>query len=88
VSHSLADYMAPEVLKCPLKRSPEVCPGGELLLQQLEPKPAASRTPSHLPCRLALRHTQENKGRAELAYSEAVDAWAAGVLAYELLVGQ
>jgi hypothetical protein len=31
---------------------------------------------------------QENKGRAELAYSEAVDAWAAGVLAYELLVGR
>jgi hypothetical protein len=45
--------MAPEVLRCPLKRSP-----------------------------------LENKGREELAYSEAVDAWAAGVLAYELLVGQ
>lgn len=47
------DYMAPEVLKVPLKRHPE-----------------------------------ENKGRLDLAYSEAVDAWAAGVLAYELLVGQ
>ena len=49
----LPDYMAPEVLRCPLKRSPD-----------------------------------ENKTRSDFAYSEAVDAWAAGVLAYELLVGQ
>ena len=32
-------------------------------------------------------HPQENKERALLAYGPGVDAWAAGVLAYELIVG-
>jgi serine/threonine protein kinase len=32
-------------------------------------------------------HPQENKERALLAYGAGVDAWAAGVLAYELVVG-
>lgn len=47
------DYMAPEVLRCPLKRTPV-----------------------------------DNKNRADLHYSQAVDAWAVGVLAYELLTGR
>ena len=32
-------------------------------------------------------HPAENKDAAHLAYAAGVDAWAAGVLAYELLVG-
>lgn len=32
-------------------------------------------------------HPAENKERSLLAYTAGVDAWAAGVLAYELLVG-
>ena len=32
-------------------------------------------------------HPQENKERALLAYGAGVDAWAAGVLAYELAIG-
>lgn len=47
------DYMAPEVLRCPLKR-----------------------------------HPGDNKDRPELHYATAVDAWAVGVLAYELLTGR
>jgi serine/threonine protein kinase len=47
------DYMAPEVLRCPLKR-----------------------------------HPGNNKDRADLHYATAVDAWAVGVLAYELLTGR
>jgi serine/threonine protein kinase len=47
------DYMAPEVLRCPLKR-----------------------------------HPGDNKDRADLHYATAVDAWAVGVLAYELLTGR
>lgn len=31
---------------------------------------------------------QDNKHRADLAYTEAVDTWALGVLAYELIVGR
>lgn len=34
------------------------------------------------------RHPGENKDRADLYYSQAVDAWAVGVLAYELLTGR
>ena len=33
------------------------------------------------------RHPQENKEKALLGYTQAVDAWALGVLAYELVVG-
>jgi hypothetical protein len=82
--------MAPEVLRCPLKRTPEVRGRG----LELEPCPgrqacAPCSNPSALKLlRGSVSRAQENKGRAELAYSEAVDAWAAGVLAYELLVGQ
>lgn len=47
------DYMAPEVLRCPLKR-----------------------------------HPADNKERADLHYTGTVDAWAVGVLAYELLTGR
>lgn len=47
------DYMAPEVLRCPLKR-----------------------------------HPGDNKDRSDLHYATAVDAWAVGVLAYELLTGR
>ena len=32
-------------------------------------------------------HPQENKEKALLGYTQAVDAWALGVLAYELIVG-
>ena len=32
-------------------------------------------------------HPAENKDKALLAYTAGVDAWAAGILAYELLVG-
>ena len=32
-------------------------------------------------------HPQENKEKALLGYTHAVDAWALGVLAYELIVG-
>ncbi|GIL76510.1 hypothetical protein Vretimale_6031 [Volvox reticuliferus] len=47
------DYMAPEVLRCPTKKTPD-----------------------------------ENKGNPESAhYHQAVDAWAVGVFAYELVVG-
>ncbi|GLC75256.1 hypothetical protein PLESTF_001614000 [Pleodorina starrii] len=47
------DYMAPEVLRCPTKKTPD-----------------------------------ENKGNPESAhYHQAVDAWAVGVFAYELIVG-
>ena len=45
--------MAPEVLRCPLKR-----------------------------------HVGDNKDRADLHYATAVDAWAVGVLAYELMTGR
>ena len=45
--------LAPEVLRCPLKRLPG-----------------------------------DNKERGELHYGAAVDVWAAGVLAYELIVGR
>ncbi|GIL54641.1 hypothetical protein Vafri_10372, partial [Volvox africanus] len=47
------DYMAPEVLRCPDKHSPE-----------------------------------DNKDRVDLEYDNSVDAWAMGVLAYELIVGR
>jgi hypothetical protein len=47
------DYMAPEVLRCPLKRRPG-----------------------------------DNKTRTDLHYATAVDAWAVGVLAFELLTGR
>lgn len=47
------DYMAPEVLRCPLKR-----------------------------------HPGDNKSREDLQYATAVDAWAVGVLAFELLTGR
>lgn len=47
------DYMAPEVLRCPLKR-----------------------------------HPTDNKDRTDLHYGSAVDTWAVGVLAYELLTGR
>lgn len=47
------DYMAPEVLRCPLKRNPG-----------------------------------DNKSREDLHYATAVDAWAVGVLAFELLTGR
>ena len=30
----------------------------------------------------------DNKDRADIAYNEAVDAWAMGVMAYELVVGR
>ena len=30
----------------------------------------------------------DNKDRVDLAYNEAVDSWAMGVLAYELIVGR
>lgn len=50
---STLDYMAPEVLRCPLKR-----------------------------------HPGDNKDRSDLHYATAVDAWAVGVLAYELLTGR
>jgi serine/threonine protein kinase len=33
-------------------------------------------------------HPDDNKGRAELWYGDTVDAWAVGVLAYELAVGR
>ncbi|GFR50571.1 hypothetical protein Agub_g12845, partial [Astrephomene gubernaculifera] len=47
------DYMAPEVLRCPTKKTPD-----------------------------------ENKGNPQSAhYHQAVDAWAVGVFAYELIVG-
>jgi hypothetical protein len=45
--------MAPEVLRCPLKR-----------------------------------HPGDNKTRTDLHYATAVDAWAVGVLAFELLTGR
>lgn len=45
--------MAPEVLRCPLKR-----------------------------------HPGDNKSREDLHYATAVDAWAVGVLAFELLTGR
>lgn len=45
--------MAPEVLRCPLKRNPG-----------------------------------DNKDRSELHYSQAVDSWAVGILAFELLTGR
>ena len=47
-----ADYMAPEVLRCPFKSRPD-----------------------------------ENKDNTGLQYNARVDAWAIGVLTYELLVG-
>lgn len=33
-------------------------------------------------------YPSDNKDRADLAYNEAVDSWAMGVLAYELIVGR
>lgn len=53
LSTGTLDYMAPEVLRCPLKRLPG-----------------------------------DNKERIDLHYATAVDAWAVGVLAYELLTGR
>jgi serine/threonine protein kinase len=53
MSAGTLDYMAPEVLRCPLKRQPG-----------------------------------DNKDRHDLFYSQAVDAWAVGVLSYELLTGR
>jgi len=47
------DYMAPEVLRCPLKRNPG-----------------------------------DNKDNLAVAYQQSVDAWAVGILAFELLTGR
>lgn len=43
--------------------------------------------PEVLRCPLK-RHPADNKSRTELHYTTAVDSWAAGVLAYELLTGR
>lgn len=43
--------------------------------------------PEVLRCPLK-RHPGDNKSRTELHYTTAVDSWAAGVLAYELLTGR
>jgi serine/threonine protein kinase len=43
--------------------------------------------PEVLRCPLK-RHPGDNKDRKDLQYASAVDAWAVGVLAYELLTGR
>jgi hypothetical protein len=119
------DYMAPEVLRCPLKRQPAdilyyakalcpwVCCAGtldymapEVLRCLLKRKPAVRTHSDNAVCPLVgcagtldymapevlrcplKRQPADNKDRPDLFYSQAVDAWAVGVLTYELLTGR
>ena len=56
------------------------CRAGEPPSKQLEVGPQVVMCPEK-------SHPQENKEKALLGYTQAVDAWALGVLVYELIVG-
>ena len=73
------DYMAPEVLRCPTKKLPEENKEKAGLAYRCDP-PSDTGASVLAPC-----HAH---AAAPLPCSAAVDSWACGVLAYELLVGR